>query len=94
MTVIRDTELPGPALPRQLSPEESRVELELGLIDRVIGLEQQVSELSDRVQLSPSERVAVERRLHSMSTSPEWRIGRVATLPLRAARYLKRRVLR
>lgn len=74
--------------------DELRTEQELSLVDRVIGLEQQLNERSERQLLSPSEQVAVERRLHAMSTSPEWRIGRLATFPLRVARYVKRRVIR
>lgn len=79
---------------RQPSAEEVRVESELSLVDRVIGLEQQLNEVSGRVLLTPSEQVAVERRLHSMTTSPEWRIGRLVAFPLRVARYAKRRIFR
>ncbi|WP_353828582.1 hypothetical protein [Agromyces sp. SYSU T0242] len=76
-----------------LTPDERAIEQHLELLDRVIGLEQQVSELQATNLLSPSETVAVERNLAAMRTSLTWRAGRVVTLPIRAARVIKRRIL-
>ena len=81
---------PGSALSR----EEQLVERELELLDRVIGLEQQVRELQSANLLGPSEAVAIERNLSAMQNSITWRAGRAVTLPIRAARVLKRRFLR
>ena len=80
---------PGAAL----DPDERRVEERLELLDRVIGLEQQVKELQAANLLGPSETVAIERNLASMRSSLTWRAGRVVTLPIRAARVVKRRIL-
>lgn len=77
----------------ELSPEEQLVEERLELLDRVIGLEQQVKELRAANVLGPSETIAVERNLASMRSSLTWRAGRVVTLPIRAARVIKRRIL-
>jgi hypothetical protein len=76
-----------------LTPDELDVETRLELLDRVIGLEQQVRELQATTLLSPSELVAAERNLASMRSSITWRAGRVVTLPVRALKYVKRRVL-
>ncbi|MDQ0895394.1 hypothetical protein QFZ26_002949 [Agromyces ramosus] len=76
-----------------LSPAEQLAESRLELLDRVIGLEQQVKELQAASLLSPSETVAVERNLASIRGSLTWRAGRFVTLPVRAARHFKRRVL-
>ena len=81
---------PGSALSR----EEHLVEQQLELLDRVIGLEQQVRELQSANLLGPSETVATERNLAAMQNSLTWRAGRVVTLPIRAVRVLKRRYLR
>jgi hypothetical protein len=77
----------------ELSPEERLVEQRLELLDRVIGLEQQVKELRAANVLAPSETIAVERNLASLRSSLTWRAGRVVTLPIRAARVIKRRIL-
>ena len=77
----------------ELSPEERLVEQRLELLDRVIGLEQQVKELRAANVLAPSEQIAVERNLASLRSSLTWRAGRVVTLPIRAARVIKRRIL-
>ena len=76
-----------------LDPEERRVEERLELLDRVIGLEQQVRELQSANLIGPTETVAIERNLASMRSSLTWRAGRVVTLPIRAARVVKRRIL-
>jgi hypothetical protein len=77
----------------RLTPEEQAVEGRLELLDRVIGLEQQLKELQSANLLTPSETVAVERNLANMQASLTWRAGRVVTLPVRVARYAKRRFL-
>ncbi|MFC9559089.1 hypothetical protein [Agromyces sp. NPDC056965] len=76
-----------------LTPEEQTAEGRLELLDRVIGLEQQLQELQAANLLTPTEAVAVERNLASMRSSLTWRAGRVVTLPVRVVRYVKRRVL-
>ncbi|MRX42913.1 hypothetical protein [Agromyces kandeliae] len=76
-----------------LTPEERTVEQHLELLDRVIGLEEQLRELRTADLLGPTEVVAVERNLASMRASTTWRAGRVVTLPIRAARVIKRRLL-
>lgn len=79
---------PGTELDQHEAATESRLEL----LDRVIGLEQQLSELQSANLLSPSETVAVEQRLASMQSSAAWRVGRIVTLPLRAMRVVARRL--
>jgi hypothetical protein len=69
-------------------------EQQLALVDRIIGLEQQVKELQAARLLSPSEAIAVEANLNGMKSSLTWRAGRIVTLPVRVLRYVKRRVLR
>ncbi|RXZ47133.1 hypothetical protein [Agromyces binzhouensis] len=76
-----------------LTPEERAIEQHLELLDRVIGLEQQVGELQSANLLSPSETVAAERNLAAMRSSMTWRAGRLVTLPVRAAKVVKRRLL-
>lgn len=69
-------------------------EQQLALVDRIIGLEQQVKELQAARLLSPSETIAVEGHVAGIKSSLTWRAGRVVTLPVRVLRYVKRRVLR
>ncbi|WP_159604653.1 hypothetical protein [Agromyces humi] len=76
----------------ELDPQEAANESRLELLDRVIGLEQQLNELQTANLLSPSETIAVEQRLASMHASAAWRVGRIVTLPLRAARVVARRL--
>ncbi|MGR0320255.1 hypothetical protein [Agromyces sp. ZXT2-3] len=76
-----------------LTPEERAAEQHLELLDRVIGLEQQVAELQSTGLLGPSETIAVERNLAAMRSSMTWRAGRLVTLPIRAAKVVKRRIL-
>lgn len=77
----------------ELSSEERLVEQRLELLDRVIGLEQQVKELQAANLLEPSETIAVERNYAAMRSSLTWRAGRLVTLPIRAVRVIKRRIL-
>lgn len=74
----------------ELDPYEAATESRLELLDRVIGLEQQLNELQTSNLLSPSETIAVEQRLARMESSAAWRVGRIVTLPLRAVRVLGR----
>jgi hypothetical protein len=76
----------------ELDPREAARESRLELLDRVIGLEQQLNELQTANLLSPSETIAVEQRLASMESSAAWRVGRIVTLPLRAIRVVARRL--
>lgn len=77
----------------ELSSEERLVEQRLELLDRVIGLEQQVRELQAANLLAPSESIAVERNFAAMHSSLTWRAGRIVTFPIRAVRVIKRRIL-
>jgi len=76
-----------------LTAEERAIEQHLELLDRVIGLEQQVTELKAANVLGPTETIAVERNLAAMRSSMTWRAGRLVTLPIRAAKVVKRRIL-
>lgn len=57
-------------------------ERELGLVDRVLGLEAQVAELSVDFDLTPSEKLRVEQQLDRMRRSLAWRVGRIVTAPV------------
>ena len=61
------------------------------LIDRIIGLEAQVDELTGASHSTPSEQLALEQRLIAMQESFEWRLGRAITSPRRVVRRLRRR---
>ncbi|WP_419817087.1 hypothetical protein [Glaciibacter flavus] len=67
------------------------LERQLALVDRVIGLEAEVAQLSVVSSLTPTEQLGAEQQLGRLRTSPAWRIGRVATAPLRIARRVARR---
>lgn len=69
-------------------------ERELDLVDRVIGLEQQLAELRETAVIDPSARVSEERNLAAMRSSLTWRVGRLVMLPVRVAKYAKRVVFR
>ena len=69
------------------------MEQHLAFIDRIIGLEEQVREMQATHRLSPSEQVAEEANLAGIKSSLTWKAGRVVTLPIRALRFVKRRVL-
>lgn len=93
MTNAPSTRWPDSWPDARVSPEAELAEERLAFTDRIIGLEQQVKELQVASRLSPSETVAVEANLAGIKSSLTWRIGRVATLPIRVIRVLKRRVL-
>lgn len=57
-------------------------ERQLGLVDRVLGLEAQVAELSVDFDLTPSEKLRVEQQLDQMRRSLGWRVGRIVTAPM------------
>lgn len=76
---------------RRSETEYDRLERELTLVDRVIGLEAMVAELSSGTRLTPSEQLGVEHEIAAMRRSPEWRVARLITLP---ARVLRRRRVR
>jgi len=61
-------------------------ERQLGLVDRVLGLEAQVAELSIDFDLTPSEKLRVEQQLDQMRRSLGWRVGRVIAAPVTLAR--------
>ncbi|MBK4346419.1 hypothetical protein [Lacisediminihabitans changchengi] len=66
-------------------------ERQLALVDRVFGLEAQLSQVSAENSLTPSERLRTEQRLIAMQSSLAWRVGRAATAPLRVAqRFISR----
>jgi hypothetical protein len=77
----------------RLSREEQLAEERLALIDRVIGLEQQVKELRKESLASPSEATAIEANYAAIQSSLTWRVGRAVLLPVRVLRGVKRRVL-
>lgn len=78
----------------RLTREEELAEERLAFTDRIIGLEQQIRELQDSPAGTPSETVAIERNYASLQSSMTWRVGRIAMLPVRVLRAVKRRVLR
>lgn len=77
-----------------LSAERER---NLALVDRVLGLEAEVAQLSIASSLAPSDVLAAERRLGLLQRSSTWRIGRLVTAPgrvvMRSARSMAKRVL-
>ena len=77
----------------RLSREEQLAEDRLALIDRIVGLEQEVKELRKESLASPSEATAIEANYAVIQSSLSWRVGRVALLPMRVLRRVKRRVL-
>lgn len=77
----------------RLTTEESLAEERLAFTDRIIGLEQQVHELQANSLVSPSEAAAIEVNYANLQSSATWRVGRLAMLPVRVLRHLKRRVL-
>ncbi|THG36044.1 hypothetical protein E6C70_00410 [Glaciibacter flavus] len=69
-------------------------EHELALIDRVIGLEMQVEELRRLDRLDPASSLAQRESVAALKETFTWRAGRVITLPIRAARFARRVILR
>jgi hypothetical protein len=68
------------------TPASDDYERQLGLVDRVLGLEAQLAELSIDSALTPSEQLRVEQQLDQMRRSLGWRIGRIITAPITVAR--------
>lgn len=66
------------------------IERQLALVDRVLGLEAQVAELSSSSRLTPSEQLRAEKELAMLRSSLTWRLGRVAAAPISAARRVAR----
>ena len=81
----------GDALPTAAMVE---AEHELALIDRVIGLEAQVEELRRLDRLDPASALAQRESVAALKQTITWRAGRIVTLPIRAARLVKRVILR
>jgi hypothetical protein len=65
------------------TPETTSAERQLELVDRILGLEAQVAELSISTTLTPSEQLRVEQQLARTYTSVTWRVGSVVAAPLR-----------
>jgi hypothetical protein len=82
---------PGVEIP--VSKRLLTAERQLALVDRIIGLEAQVAELGAVTTLTPTEQLRAEQQLSRLRDSPAWRIGRAATLPVRAARRVAGRVI-
>ena len=81
--------------PKSKQTEEGlQAEEILVLRDRVIGLEQAVIECSGRSLLDPSETIAVELTLMEIRSSLTWRLGRMAMVPYRGLRAVKRALIR
>jgi hypothetical protein len=75
-------------------PEISRLESlerQLEFVDRIVGLEAELSEVSAATRVIPSEQLAIEHRLIEMQSSLAWRLGNAMTAPCRTARRLLRR---
>lgn len=94
MSPDRRTSWPEERPEARATREMELAEQQLELVDRIIGLEQQVKELQAARLLSPSETIAVEANLNGIKSSLTWRAGRIVTLPVRVLRLIKRRVLR
>lgn len=67
-------------------------ERQLALVDRILGLEAQVAELSIAFDLAPSETLRAEQQIDRMRASLGWRVGRVISAPALVARRRLRRV--
>lgn len=63
-------------------------QLELG--DYIAGLEATLAQQSEATILTPSEQLAVERRLADLERSLAWRVGRRITTPIRVIRRVRR----
>jgi len=61
-------------------------ERQLALVDRVLGLEAQLAELTVASSLSAGQQLAAEKELARIRSSAEWRIARALTAPARVAR--------
>lgn len=66
-------------------------ERQLSLVDRVLGLEAQLAELSIVFDLIPSEKLRAEQQINRMRSSLGWRIGKVIAAPAVMARQRLRR---
>lgn len=66
-------------------------ERQLSLVDRVLGLEAQLAELSIVFDLTPSEKLRAEQQIDRMRSSLGWRIGKVIAAP---ALIMRRRMRR
>jgi len=61
-------------------------ERQLALVDRILGLEAEVAELSVARSLSPGQQLAAEQELARLRSSAELRLGHALTAPARIAR--------
>ncbi len=68
------------------------LEQQLELVDRVIGLESQLAQLSAASALTPTEQLSTEQQLIRLQRSAAWRIGRIVTAPFRVSRRAIRRM--
>lgn len=78
----------------------AQAERQLGLVDKVLGLEAQVAELSVRLgHVPPSTGIAddlvrTRAELDAVYRSVTWKVGHVVSFPIRAARKILRQVAR
>lgn len=68
--------------------EAARVR-ELELLDRIAGLEAQLSQVQATATVSPSTTLAAEVRLSQVTTSARWYAGGLIELPYRALRRVR-----
>lgn len=68
-------------------------ERQLALVDRIIGLEAQLAELSASATLRPSEQLRVEQQLKQVQNSTSFRVGKMLVAPAGVAKYRLKRVL-
>lgn len=66
-------------------------ERQLALINRILGLEAQVAELSIAFDLAPSQTLRAEQQIDRMRSSLGWRVGRVISAPVLLAKRRLRR---
>jgi hypothetical protein len=74
------------------TPATREYERQLSLVDRILGLEARVAELSVEFDLAPEEKLRAEQMIQRMRSSLEWRIGRIVALPALVVRRRLRRV--
>jgi hypothetical protein len=72
--------------------EFERYQRELALVDQIIGLQAALAQESVRNSPSRQRVEALETEIKAIKRSLTWRIGRLATAPMRVARRLSHRI--
>lgn len=83
----------APEVESRAAHDHVEAERQLALVDRIIGLEAELAELAIASSLTPSEQLGAERQLIRLRATTAWRIGRLATAPVRIAKRVVRRGL-